>query len=367
MEETNHKNMIHAFTAGCLEKDELKQVKNEMESDETSAVEIGELQNVISLLPAILELEHPRPGLKDKIAKRLQKYSDEIKERKKQGEAAKQPFPEPTEVEEQEIENPSVDEEYPETASVQSEKTETAPPVSNYEKFLIDENQFSGFRDKIDEEYSESSPVVEPEIPVKEEKGISHLLDSESYKPKRESKSGLYILTTSLFIISLIIIAIVYFTTNSVIHNDKEQISILSEQANTLNNEIIRLKRIIYITGLRDIWIVNLEGTVYNPMGSGKLSLDYQSKDGLLQLYNMPALASNQFYHLWLIGEEQTYSLGSYKPGKNGEYLTINLLPDIPQNEINSFIVTVEENENPPLPSGLQYLSATLKNIIYRR
>ena len=127
MEETNHKNMIHAFTAGCLEKDELKQVKNEMESDETSAVEIGELQNVISLLPAILELEHPRPGLKDKIAKRLQKYSDEIKERKKQGEAAKQPFPEPTEVEEQEIENPSVDEEYPETASVQSEKTETAP------------------------------------------------------------------------------------------------------------------------------------------------------------------------------------------------------------------------------------------------
>jgi cell division protein FtsL len=399
MEEMDYKKMVHAFVAGCLEKDELIQFKNHMSSDESNSVEIGELQNVVCLLPAILELEHPRPGLKDKIAKRLQKISEEIMEKKKQEEAAKQPVPEPTVIEEPVIEESAVEEPVVEDTNVEEEKIVENQPVENelveekpvqeenieadqqefnYEKFLVDESQFKELQEKIDEEFANLPPVIEPEIPVTEEKEKPSYTGSEPYRQKeeiirvtkKESRLGLYILIIIMFLISLAVAAVVYFINNSEIQNNKKQIALLNGQVSALNSEILRLnriQRILYIIGSKDVSTINLNGTGNNPAEFGKLSLDFPSKEGLLQLFNMPALTSNQYYHLWMTGNGQTFSLGSYRPAKNGEYLTINQMPEIPMDDIESFQVTIEENQNPTLPSRLQLLSASLKNSARRR
>jgi hypothetical protein len=144
----------------------------------------------------------------------------------------------------------------------------------------------------------------------------------------------------------------------------------LNGQVSALNSEILRLnriQRILNIIGSKDVSTINLNGMGNNPIEFGKLSLDYPSKEGLLQLFNMPALTSDQYYHLWMTGNGQTFSLGSYRPAKNGEYLTINQMPEIPMDEIESFKVTIEESQNPTLAGKIQLLSASLKNSTRRR
>ena len=393
MQPTDYKKLVHAFAAGCLEKDELIQFRNYLASGEADEVEIGELQNVISLLPAILELDHPRPALKDKIAKRLQKITEEIMEKKRQEEEAKQPEPEQeiieepvaeeTIIEEESVEenkvteNPPAENEIVEETPAQTENIEAEQQEFNYEKFLVDENQFKELQEKIDEEFAKIPPVIEPEIPVKEEREKPSYAESETYRQKdeilreskKESRLSLYILIIILFVISLAAAAFVYYITNSEVQNNKKQIALLNGQVSALNNEITRLnriQRILYIIGSKDVWAINLDGTVNNPTGFGKLNLDYPSKEGLLQLYNMPALTAGQYYHLWMTANGQTKSLGSYKPVKNGEYLTVNRLPEIPQNEIDTFFVTIEDNQNPQSPSRPQLLSAALRNTARR-
>lgn len=72
--------MISAFASGCMDSENYKYFRNYLLSDgEMPKGELGELQNVISLVPSILETETPNPELKEKVAKKLISLQDEIK------------------------------------------------------------------------------------------------------------------------------------------------------------------------------------------------------------------------------------------------------------------------------------------------
>lgn len=62
--------MISAYAAGCMDKKNFKTFREYMyEGGELPVGELGELQNVISLLPVILELENLIPLLKTRLLK----------------------------------------------------------------------------------------------------------------------------------------------------------------------------------------------------------------------------------------------------------------------------------------------------------
>jgi len=72
--------MIAAFAAGCMDNENFIQFKDYFkEGGELPKGELGELQNIVSMIPIILDLETPDPALKDKVAKRLIELKDEIK------------------------------------------------------------------------------------------------------------------------------------------------------------------------------------------------------------------------------------------------------------------------------------------------
>jgi cell division protein FtsL len=373
MEDTNLKEMVHAFAAGCLDKDEILHFINHMDSDELDTVVVGELQNVISLLPAILELEHPHPGLKDKVAKRLHKISEEIKEKRKK-EVIEEPIAAQINIEQAiDFEEPSVEEKLQEEIPAKEENLDVPILDTAYEPSLIDDLHFKKLQEKIEEELAELPPLVQKEIPAKkEEEKVSikeprQLVQKEIVlqETKKESRTLLYIIMGLLFLFSLSAAAVIYYITEKQIQKSEKQISQLNSQVSALNNEITRLnkiQRILYILSSKDAWTINLNGTINNPTGFGKLIINYAAKDGLLQLYNMPQLSGNQSYYLWLTSKGKSYPLGSYKPTKNVEYLAINQLPDLLQADIDSFIVTIEENDGVQTPTGLQFLAVTLQN-----
>src|ERR1035437_366337 len=72
--------MISAFAAGCMDKANFVQFKDYInEGGELPDRELGELQNIISMIPVILDLEIPDPAIKDMVAKKLIGMKDEIK------------------------------------------------------------------------------------------------------------------------------------------------------------------------------------------------------------------------------------------------------------------------------------------------
>src|SRR5665647_3673520 len=76
----NINDLIYAYSLGCLDKEELERLKSLNDStEELDFKELGEFQNLVSLLPSTLTLENPDPQLKDNVAKKLYRLKDEIK------------------------------------------------------------------------------------------------------------------------------------------------------------------------------------------------------------------------------------------------------------------------------------------------
>jgi len=431
MEETKFNELIYAYTAGCLDYDEMKSFVEHFKYANVDKVELGELQNVISFLPAILELEKPGIVIKDEIAKRLYKYKSEIlsMERTEEAESIsvykeqlEQPPDEfvneeveniqlPTEIEEDtlpeieyelkeeispEIENEFVnesnlkaDDEYEEeikqTDEIENYKPENEieldsyyesdavkePPADfepedkSYEKALIDEIQFQELREK---EETEATQNLLHELPKDDNKIKQpfqypqdvHIAEYQS----KQSNTGIIVFIIIVLILSLGSSAFLYYYFTRENEKLQKEVVSLNDDLDGLNQELTRLnkvQRILSLLSSKDVWNLNLNGTISNPTGFGKLIIDFSSHEGLLQLYNMPQLNNKMFYHLWLNIKDTTLSLGSFIPKKDVEYIPLSEIPVLNPDEISSVVLTLEENKDVVQPKGTQFLSTTIQ------
>lgn len=89
-----HKELLYAFSLGCLSKDDFDLFVSILENGEQFAYEeLGEFQNLAALLPAILNIENPAPEVKDKVARKLYRLQEEIKSKKEAEQISEQPQP----------------------------------------------------------------------------------------------------------------------------------------------------------------------------------------------------------------------------------------------------------------------------------
>ncbi|RJP72980.1 MAG: hypothetical protein C4539_02580 [Ignavibacteriales bacterium] len=433
MEELKFNELMYAYTAGCLDYDEMKIFVEKFKYLNIDKIELGELQNVISFLPAILEPEKPGTYVKDEIAKKLRKYKSEILSVEKPEEDESIPvYEEPVEppveeflneeeslpeniVEEEvyhetdfelkeesnpEFENELLEENnYPATLEYVTEvqpadneekeqdneninsvndieldsyyETEAiSEPIEetedkSYEKALIDEIQFQELREK---EEAESTQDLHQELPkddnkIKQPFQYPQDVHIAEYKGK-QSNTGVIIFTTIVLILSLVAAAFIFFYFTQ--ENDKSQKEIISlrSEVDGLNQELIRLnkvQRILSLLSSKDVWNLNLNGTIGNPTGFGKLIIDFSAHEGLIQLYNMPHSNDKMFYHLWVNVKDTALSLGSFIPKKDVEYIPLSEIPDINPAEINSVVLTLEESKEAKQPKGTEYLSTTIQ------
>ena len=76
----NINDLIYAYSLGCLDNEELQRLREPLDrGEDVNIKELGELQNLTSLLPSILKIANPDPQLKDNVAKKLYRLKDEIK------------------------------------------------------------------------------------------------------------------------------------------------------------------------------------------------------------------------------------------------------------------------------------------------
>lgn len=395
LSEQKFREMIYAFSAGCLDKDEcLDFIEYLNAGRKVPENELGELQNVVALLPAILELETPQPHVKDKVAKRLYRMREELREKKRQmvkdltqGEVqplnenvfAEKVYEQPEEkpalktTGRMTVETPVIQTEpldsrnRPLNNSAAAEAPYADPDKIDFESETPEVPRVTGYRSMDTFQAApvkEDAEVTEPvqAEPIRQ-KWVKEEPDYEEEEKSERSFKNLMILSAILAFV-LVAGGIIYFAMNRQIRQGKEQIASLSGQVNALNSEMLRLDRnqkVLAVLSAKDLRTINLDGADGNSGGFGKLSILQNGNEGVIQFYNMPPLKDSSVYQLWLKSKDRYYSLGTFRTIREVEYFPFSI-PNEAQGKIDSYIVTLESADGRTTPSDKVYLMTSFNN-----
>ncbi len=350
--------MVAAFASGCMDNDNFVQFKNYMnEGGGLPVEELAELQNIISIIPVILELEKPNAEVKNLVAKKLMSMKDEIKAKiKKERRTLIASFPNLQTTENshsKKIETPSVltqkqeslksSEAAPSETSVQDVKKKFGEPRSAVDRFK---------KIKTDEQ--------PPLILTSQQQKI--------YPQVAQGKNGGSLPGWIALIFSLILFSILSFYTFTTINSLNDQIDdlqngmiALKSELSAANNFISNYSSLVEFFNYKDIFVVNLTRPEGDNNASARLLLSFNEKEGLIQFKNIQPLQPNQSYQLWMYNRGQAYSLGMYQP-VGSEYLKLTTFPFLPKEQIELFKVTIESGGGPTSPSTTSFLESSAAN-----
>ncbi|MEK6552554.1 MAG: anti-sigma factor [Bacteroidota bacterium] len=360
--------MVAAFAAGCMDKENYMQFKDYMdEGGYLPKGELGELQNIISMIPVILDLERPDPSIKDLVAKKLIGMKEEIKikiiEEKKKTTAATTKL---------------------NKSSVSSPKNKTINFIDRKASTTTSAFQFGDDDAQIPVPPRKTKTTIpEPKTPTMEPKKIEtydktttpksiiappqliHQTTTEKPKPTPPEKASSGIMVLAALFLSIVLFSILsYFTFTSIkslngtVDDLTIQVNSLKNQIGTANNFISNYTSLIEFFNYKDIIVTGLSSSDAAEKGSAQLLLSFNQKEGLIQFKNVKPLLPNQSCQVWVQSKGQSYSLGVYQPG-GSEYLKINSFPFLPKENIELYFVTIESNEGSPTPSTVIYLSSS--------
>ena len=347
--------MIAAFAAGCMDKANFVQFKDYLnEGGELPKGELGELQNIVSMIPIILDLETPDPSLKDNVAKKLIGMKDEIKTRIREERGKTfatrmttstafhdlEPQTDSSEVSTKEVKKKAT-KQYPDTFH-STEKQEIPKEVTK--NIAADLKKTEHIQDQPQSIFAPQTRTTErPEI-----------------RPPLPEKASSGLVGWIALILTIILFGIIGYFTYSSVESLNKKVDELESKLTSLRSELAtstafmnKYISLIEFFNYKDVKIVNL--TTPNENASARVFLAFNEKEGLVEFKNVKALQPNQGYQLWLITKNQAYSMGVYIPNGN-EYMRITDFPFIPQEQILSLKITIESNTGSPTPSVQSYL-----------
>jgi len=347
--------MISAYASGCMDKKNLKTFRDYIDQGGDMPVgELGELQNVVALLPIILELEKPSPALKDKVAKKLISLQEEIKERIKTTKQTTRSTAKTI------IDSTTREEDSDELnlTPTHSTRFETIPPPT---KSTQPGPRTHGT------EYYESAKLVNPPPPTKTYDLPPRTLKDLENDEIARSNSIKFLWTGIGFLFLLLIAGLILVYSSVTDYGPK--ITALEQRINSLQEEVIstrefvnRYDDLIEFMTYKDIQIFSLSPVEEGTPGSGKLLISFIHREGLLQLSDMPTLGTNQAFQVWLISEGRSYSLGTFVPNRTQKYISIPDIPYLPKNQIDLVRVTIEPLTGSELPQGPAVLFGSVGN-----
>ncbi len=392
---SDYNELLQAYALGCLDREDLLSLQEFLgEGGELSWVDLGEFQNLTSLLPSILNIESPSLELKDKVARNLYKIRTE-KRPKQNFVNYKTEEPSLKEIFSGEKEE-RLSNVFKRTRSLLEDETESEivkpkikesnlPNVENFELVSSKETTLDmtrpphetqiqgrdqqGFIKKNSEEKEELESKIskaEKDIkPPRQQKEISftekkhYQLHGMQETEKEKKKIGSYILTTLLFLITAAGIVFVYLKVTSEVNTYKSGIEKLNQQIKQLSTQISDNKEIQKILQSKNVKIINLSGTEINKNGFGKLIISFDNSKGFLQVSNMPVLTSDKNYQLWVIINNKFVSLGFFKSINEGDYFQFTV-PELTNKGATKFLLSEEPSTGSSKPSTKIYLTGTL-------
>lgn len=324
--------MISAFAAGCMDKENFIHFYDYFKSKgDLPYKELGQLQTLSSMLPAILELEYPRAELKNKVARTLISMQDEIKEKIK----------------------------------VDRQKTIEIPPIKKAEEPVKPEtinnlNENPRYDANIRAEESDMGYKTAKEPEQNNYMNTNNRLFSEnvSCAPEPPSFTPVWIIAALLF---MGLCALGYFGYTSItelketVTKSESNVASLKNELRNTSEFINRNSVLIDFFNYENIWSVQITGSDPLLKISGKLFIAQNEKEALLQMNNLPTPSPEEAYQLWIVSKKQTISMGVFFIEPGSRFVKLSNIPVVPQEQIQQFKITVEPRSGSALPTGLTY------------
>jgi anti-sigma-K factor RskA len=323
------KEMICAFALGCMDEKNYKQFKLYVENKgELPQNELGDLQNIVALIPTIINLETPSEELKNELGKRLISIQKDIKNK------------------------------------VVENRRETRIAA---DKFMQRNSSTKVF--DVNEKRMGAAQKTD-RLPSKTKTPKSNnatRLNTISQPVKRGSKINnvLQWIFSLILLITIILISYLFMG----------EISLIEEANTELKNKVVKLRTDISLTenflnqsmefveffNNSDIDIIQLKGIESDSRKSGRLFISFGSGEGLLQLQNMPRIDADMTYQLWLISKSGTFSIGTFEIKPDKKYMPISEIPFVIKDDIEMFRITKEKKDSALTPTGETILFGALR------
>lgn len=328
--------MASAFALGCMDKKNYRQFKNYIrKGGEFPVGELGDSQNIISLIPTLLNIVPPREELKNELGSRLIEIQKKINNR------------------------------------IIEDRRKTR--IEFEEKFL-ERNYYTKVFD-VDErrdDYSNHSKIEEmaPTPPPQRKEEVARPYNTPQQReemPKSNSPS-LKLLWGFSSILLIVIVGLSYFIfdkTNS-----------MAVENSNFNNQIVKLKsdlartkkfvnenkEFVEFLNNPNIKIIHLKGTEKGAKESGRLLISFDAGEGFLQLQNMPRIDSEKTYQLWLVSNGGTFSIGTFEITPDIKYIKFSEIPFMLMEDIKFFRISQEKRGETEKPSGKTILFGSIQN-----
>jgi len=408
--EFDYSKKICSFALGCLDRNEYFEILEKMQDKlHFPFQELGEFQNLVALLPTILNIETPKPEVKDKVARRLYRIKDIKRPERKftkeivssdinqqnitQKESQlkenffelgslkdkESTFEEIKEFERQGNNVPSKEKEFQPVKSFTKKIEENEIPPSK----KIDMNPPPTSKEEIEkQEISKEKLLTEKEL---EEKSIS-----EEQKVNCEIQLGnieqkllnierkLVVMSTEmigkktskfsfgqafiLFILFLLVVGGLFYFQNQKIENVNKQ---LTQQFNFMKddvNNIINTNKDVYEVLLsQNLKIAFLNSSQNNSSIYGKIFINPASRNGVIQLANLKRLENSKIYRFWIRRNNEWIKNNEFFPIRSVQYFSIYDLPEATNQSQLTFLLTEEEtNVSSNKPEGNPVLQGVL-------
>jgi RNA polymerase sigma-70 factor, ECF subfamily len=302
--------LIYPFVLGCLKEDEIINAYNDFRSSEIFPWKLlGKYQNLVSLLPIILDLENPPEELREKIISQLKKAEEDI------GSSISQ-------------EDLIIEEPQTEKVKTQNEKEETEA-IENSEDIVLTLHH----KEENDEaEQAEMFKSIEESI-----EGIKHI-DPEYIRFERHRNyTGLITFIFVLIFIVATVIAYLFYKDRSDYYEG--QINTLNENLRETLNESQNKPEIPGIGDLNKPQTVELKNTGIVSSADGKIIFSFQDKKGYLYLHHLPSLAFDNAYQLWGNFNGNFVSLGLFKVSAKPDYYPFTLPTTVVEDPVEFYLI----------------------------
>ncbi|RPI74268.1 MAG: sigma-70 family RNA polymerase sigma factor [Ignavibacteriales bacterium] len=305
--------LIYPFVLGCIDYESYLRTYNSFKASEPFPWKLlGEYQNLVSLLPVILELEYPKESMKEKVFNRIY-HQISLKENKTKT--------------------------FERISSTSSRLKISEENEDDHEAEIVEALPSSTGETTetfAEEEIAEREPKkkpddFEPVVPFK---------PSAKEIPSRRSSYS------TIIIIGLIVLFVISAVLAYLFYNDRilyyeSQVENLNQRISTITEDFQNHPEIPGLGELKNpktIELISSEGTIT----SGEIILSYPDKRGYLRVNNLPILSSDNAYQLWGSFNGDFISLGVFKISARPDYYPFTL-PDFVSSGLVEFYL-IESN-----------------------
>ena len=389
-DKTDYYEFLYAYSLGCLDKDDLINLKNFLDSNEDYYwQELGEYQNLSSLLPSVLPVEKPDPEVKDKVARKLYRIRNEIKAKRnrlkkeqKVSEAKVERAIEPkkeeavsvekleNKVEDFEIVTPKEKvsenlisiENKKEEPTIQIEKKSGEADMDFEKKPEVFRNKDTGTTIKYKTVDSAAKEKNTPQNVI-EKTNIHRHSRIRQIEKKEKTRSRRSLLVMISFLAMLVLVAILsylYFKFSSSIKKYETRINSLNQDMAALNERFNQDKDLLAVLSSRSLKTVSLSGTDIAKNAFGKLYISLDNNHGFIQVSNLPKLQKDEVYQLWIYFYDNYLSLAKFKPADNMVFSPFDT-PQLSANSEVNFILTEEPSNGNLQPGKKIYMTGSFQ------